>query len=228
MQEEKTTAVYLVDDDASMTDLMAAFLNSSGISTRAFSNGRLCLEELKDPFPMCLVVDFQMPEISGLEMIREFRKRHYWLPFILATGQGTVAMAVDAMKLGAITVIEKPIDPDTFVAAVRNAIAVEQSRRAAFEDLDRFKKRFDLLTSRERQVADLVIDGNATKQIAKSLGISVKTVEVHRGRITKKLGVTSVAQLVKLFLHSKQSFAPHMFDNATNASVKSVASKQSQ
>lgn len=172
---------------------------------------------------MCLVVDFQMPEISGLEMIREFRKRQYWLPFILATGRGTVAIAVDAMKLGAVTVIEKPIDPDTFVAAVRNAITVEQARRSAFKELDRFRRRFDLLTSRERQVADLVIEGNATKQIAKALGISVKTVEVHRGRITKKLGVTSVAQLVKLFLGAKESFAPHVIEDMPNANINSHA-----
>jgi RNA polymerase sigma factor (sigma-70 family) len=223
MQEEKTVAVYVVDDDSSMTNLMAAFLNTNGISTRAFSSGLQCLEELKEPFPMCLVVDFQMPEISGLEMIREFRKRHYWLPFILVTGRGTVAIAVDAMKLGAITVIEKPIDPNTFVAAVRNAISVEQMRRSAFEELDRFRKKFDLLTSRERQVADLVIEGNATKQIAKSLGISVKTVEVHRGRITKKLGITSVAQLVKLFLGAKNSFAPHVFEDMPNANNQSLA-----
>ena len=223
MQEEKTTAVYLVDDDPSMTDLMAAFLNTNGISTRAFSSGRQCLEALREPFPICLVVDFQMPEISGLEMIREFRKRHYWLPFILVTGRGTVDIAVDAMKLGAITVIEKPIDPSAFVVAVCNAISVEQLRRSAFEELDRFRKKFNLLTSRERQVADLVIEGNATKQIAKSLGISVKTVEVHRGRITKKLEVTSVAQLVKLFLEAEQSFAHHMIEHLPNTSIKSLA-----
>lgn len=188
-----------------MTDLMAAFLNQHGIQTVAFSCGRVCLEDLYEPLPVCLVVDFQMPEISGLELIREIRKQVYWLPFILVTGKGTVAIAVDAMRLGAITVIEKPIDPKTFVDAVRNAIAGEMARRCAFLELDKFRQRFELLTSREREVADLVVDGNATKQIAKSLGISVKTVEVHRGRISKKLGVTSIAQLVRLFLNSKKS-----------------------
>jgi FixJ family two-component response regulator len=147
-----------------------------------------------------LFTDIQIPFMDGYSLTKTIRKPKKPIAIVALT-----AHASDS---------DKPIVPTTFVAAVRNPISVEQVRRSAFEELDRFRKKFDLLIYRERKVADLVLEGNATKQIAKSLGIIVKTVDVHRGRITKKLEITSVAQLVKLFLDAKHSSAPTVFEDS--------------
>jgi two-component system, LuxR family, response regulator FixJ len=196
----ENVVAYLVDDDESMTLLMSSFLAKDGIPSRSFTSGTQFLAELDDSTPCCLVVDFQMPEMSGLELIHAVRMRHPHMPFVLVTGKATVAIAVVAMKLGAITVIEKPFVREDFVESVRAAISAEKAEREAYQKLLIYKERLGLLTMREREVADLVVKGNLTKQIAKSLGISIKTVEVHRSKITKKLGVNSVAQLVKMYV----------------------------
>jgi FixJ family two-component response regulator len=125
------------------------------------------------------------------------------VPFLLVTGYGTVAMAVEAMKMGAITVIEKPFHHDLFINTVREMIAFELKRRDQLNRQSQVAERMQLLTVREREIAELVVAGNLTKQIANLLGISAKTVEVHRSRITKKLGVESVAQLVRVLLDAQ-------------------------
>jgi FixJ family two-component response regulator len=146
-----------------------------------------------------LFTDIQIPFMDDYSLTKTIRKPKKPIAIVALTAHASNS--------------DKPVAPTTFVAAVRNTISVEQVGRSAFEELDRFRKKFDLLLSRELQVADLVLEGNETKQIAKSLGIIVKTVEVHRGRITKKLEITSVARLVKLFLDAKHSSAPNVFED---------------
>ncbi len=195
--------VYVVDDDDGMRESMSFVLRKADIASRAFSSGQQFLDSWDGSNPGCLVVDFQMPEMSGLKLVQEVRSRFGMVPFLLVTGYGTVAVAVEAMKMGAITVIEKPFHHDLFIDIVRKMIAFELKRRAQLNRQSQVAKRMQLLTVREREIAELVVAGNLTKQIAKLLGISTKTVEVHRSRITKKLGVESVAQLVRMVVDAQ-------------------------
>ncbi len=194
--------VYVVDDDDGMRNSMSFVLKKAEIACQSYSSGKEFLDEWNGINPGCLVVDFQMPEMSGLKLIQEARIRHGMIPFVLVTGHGTVAMAVEAMKLGAVTVIEKPFHHGLFIDAVRAAMAIDIQRRELEKQQFELTNRLKLLTAREREIANLVVDGNLTKQIAKLLGISTKTVEVHRSHITKKLGVESVAQLVRMVMRS--------------------------
>ena len=182
---------------------MSFVLRKAEISSQAFSSGQQFLDGWDGSNPGCLVVDFQMPEMSGLKLVQEVRRRFGMVPFLLVTGYGTVAMAVEAMKMGAITVIEKPFHRDQFIETVQKMIAFELKRREHVSRQSQVAERMQLLTVREREIAELVVAGNLTKQIAKLLGISTKTVEVHRSRITKKLGVESVAQLVRMLVDAQ-------------------------
>jgi FixJ family two-component response regulator len=192
--------VYVVDDDEGMRNSICFVLNKADIPCREFGDSESFLTAMREEQPVCLVIDFHMPQLSGLALIQEVRQAGENVPFVLVTGYGTVGMAVEAMKLGAITVIEKPFSPEQLIEAVRSAICLDQRRREESQQEAELTNRMNRLTAREREIAKLVADGNLTKQIAKSLGISTKTVEVHRSHITKKLGVTSVAQLVKMVI----------------------------
>ena len=198
-----TATVYIVDDDAGMRDSLSFVLRKADIASEAYSSGPSLLEALDGETPGCLVVDFQMPEMSGLKMMAEIRNSHGQVPFVLITGHGSVPIAVEAMKLGAITVIEKPFHHQVLLDSVRELMTLAKQRHDTREKKKGIADRMKLLTEREREITDLVVDGVLTKQIAKMLGISVKTVEVHRSHITKKLGVESIAQLVKLVVDSR-------------------------
>lgn len=199
----ENVVVYVVDDDDGMRDSMSFLLRKAEIPSQAYSSGRQFLDTWDGSNPGCLVVDFQMPEMSGLKLVQQVRSQFGMVPFLLVTGYGTVAMAVEAMKMGAITVIEKPFHHDLFIDTVRKMIALELNRIKQVSRQSHVSERMQLLTVREREIAELVVAGNLTKQIAKLLGISTKTVEVHRSRITKKLGVESVAQLVRMLVEAQ-------------------------
>ena len=195
--------VSVIDDDDGMRESMSFLLRKAEIPSQTYSSGHQFLDSWDGASPGCLVVDFQMPEMSGLKLVQEVRSRFGMVPFLLVTGYGTVAMAVEAMKMGAITVIEKPFHHDLFIDTVRNMTALELMRQEQLNRQSQVAERMQLLTVREREIAELVVAGNLTKQIATLLGISTKTVEVHRSRITRKLGVESVAQLVRMLLDAQ-------------------------
>lgn len=199
---DSNQVVYVVDDDDGMRDSMSFLLKKADIACLAFSSGKQFLEEWDGTHPVCMVLDFQMPDMTGLALLNLARSRHGFIPFVLVTGHGTVAMAVEAMKMGAVNVIEKPFHHEHFIETVRTTMAIDLRRRESemhkFEVANRIKS----LTGREQEIAKMVVEGSLTKQIAKQLGISPKTVEVHRSHITKKLGVKSVAQLVRIVVQS--------------------------
>ncbi len=200
---QEGTVVYIVDDDVGMRDSLSFVLRKADIPSEAYPSGKLLLETLAGRKPGCLVVDFQMPEMSGLKLMSDIRSRCGQVPFVLITGHGSVPLTVEAMKLGAITVIEKPFHPQAFLDSVREMLDVVKRQKEMIEKQKEINERMNSLTEREKEVTELVVDGVLTKQIAKMLGISVKTVEVHRSHITKKLGVESIAQLVKLVVNSR-------------------------
>jgi len=197
------STVYVVDDDLGMRESISYVLSKAEINSKEYASGKDLLDDLDGQSPGCMVVDFQMPDESGLKLMEQVRSRFGQVPFVLVTGHGTVPLTVEAMKLGAVTVLEKPFHPEEFVSSVREMMAIESQRRQAMQQKQAVLDRMSSLTAREQEIAELVVSGSLTKQIAKLLGISTKTVEVHRSHITKKLGVESVAQLVNLVLGAR-------------------------
>ncbi len=205
------TFIYFVDDDEGIRLSMEALLNREGYHTKLYANGRELLADLDNLSYGCMIVDFRMPDMSGLELIREIRERGVNMPFLVISGCATINMAVEAIKLGAVDIIEKPFEVREFLAHVRAVLEEsvrlrdEMEHQAEQAEADPRK----LLTPREKQVLELVVAGELTKNIAKSLGISTKTVEVHRSNIAKKFRVDSVAQLVTSVLTLDPHFLKH-------------------
>lgn len=223
----KRHVIYFVDDDEGIRVSMQALLNFEGYRTQFFASGRELLNQLESLEPGCLVVDFRMPEMSGLQLIREIRDRGVDMPFLLISGCATINIAVEAMKLGAVNIIEKPFEPIDFLAYVQatllesKRLQEEKAELAERADADPRK----LLTPREKQVLELVVAGELTKNIAKTLGISVKTVEVHRSNIAKKFRVDSVAQLITSYLALDPHFLTrHRSDRKTAPDAGTTAS----
>jgi two-component system, LuxR family, response regulator FixJ len=215
--------VYLIDDDDGVRKFLSIVLTKVGMDVETFSSPSEFLAAYDARRPSCLVVDQQLPEMSGLALWKEMRKRDCAHPFILVTGHGTVSMAVEAMREGAVDVLEKPLDHTQLIASVQEALDRDllaiRSRRDAVD----VAQRLSALTSREREVMGMVVDGRLTKQIAKTLGISTKTVEVHRSNVTKKMGVASVAQLVRMVTTHAPIGAFFVRDESPAASVDIVS-----
>lgn len=203
MRMNDQATVFVVDDDIGMRESISYVLSKAEINSKEYASGKELLADLEAHSPRCMVVDFQMPDESGLKLMEQVRSRFGQVPFVLVTGHGTVPLTVEAMKLGAVTVLEKPFLPDEFLNSVREMLVLESQRRHAMQQKQAILDRMSSLTAREHEIAELVVAGSLTKQIAKQLGISTKTVEVHRSHITKKLGVESVAQLVNLVLGAR-------------------------
>ncbi|MEJ2483570.1 MAG: LuxR C-terminal-related transcriptional regulator, partial [Gemmatimonadota bacterium] len=148
--------------------------------------------------PGCLVLDLRMPEVDGLQLQDQLAEADRNRPILFLTGDAGVPESVAAMKAGAADFLEKPADPDRLVAAVRKAISVDAERRRAAEELAHIRRRVEALTPRERQVFERVVVGRLNKQIARELGVSEKTVKVHRGKVMEKMEASSLAELARL------------------------------
>ena len=205
--KEPEATVFVVDDDPDLRESLGWLLESAGLRCRSFATAQAFLDAYKPDEPGCLLVDVRMPGLSGLDLQEELRRRGVPPPIIIMTGHARVPMAVRAMKGGAIDFVQKPFDDHKLVERVRKAIEVDRRTREVRNECAEFAARLAYLTPRERQVMDLVITGKANKIIADDLGISPKTVEIHRGRVMEKLQVDSVAELVRLDLLSKTSGA---------------------
>lgn len=192
--------VYVVDDDDAFRDSLRWLLESAGYRVAAFASAERFLEACRPGTGACLVLDVRMPGLSGLELQEELNRRGHAIPTIFVTGHGDVPMAVSAVKHGAFDFIEKPFNDEALLALIGKA--AEVSATAQRERAQRFDTaaRLATLTQREREVMNLVIAGKRNKEIAGALGISIKTVEIHRGRVMEKMGVESVAELVRATL----------------------------
>ncbi|MEJ2547024.1 MAG: response regulator [Gemmatimonadota bacterium] len=193
-----TPTVFVVDDDDSVRASIVRLLQASGFRVRAFGSASEYLANSDPDCPGCLVLDLRMPEIDGLELQDRLAESDRVRPILFLTGAGGVPESVAAMKAGAADFLEKPADPDRLVAAVRSAVAVDAERRRESEQLARIQRRLDTLTRRERQVFERVVVGRLNKQIARELGVSEKTVKVHRGRVMEKMEAASLADLARL------------------------------
>ena len=189
--------VYIVDDDDALRDSLAWLLDSAGYASESFASAEDFLGVYDEAMAGCLLLDVRMPGMSGLELYEELCSRHATLPVVFITGHGDVPMAVAALKRGAADFIEKPFNDEAMLRLVEQCLANEREHRSRRRQDAEVARRFDQLTQREREVLDLIIAGKLNKQIADVLGISIKTVEVHRARVMEKMGAHSLAELVQ-------------------------------
>ncbi|MCH8968729.1 MAG: response regulator transcription factor [Planctomycetes bacterium] len=200
--------VHVVDDDPSLLKSLCWLLESVGLTVALFESAQNFLAEFDPAQPGCVLLDVRMPGMNGLELHQDFKSRNISIPIIVFTGHGDVAMAVQAMKDGAFDVIEKPYNEQGLLDRINDAIEYDRRIRRESAKRDEAIARIALLTPREREVMDLIVEGLGNKQIAARLGISEKTVEVHRSRGKTKLRADSVAELVKIALRAQ----PHQND----------------
>jgi two-component system response regulator FixJ len=198
-QEEQPT-VFIVDDDAAIRFAMQALMDSVNIKHEIFPNGDEFLKSFDDHRPGCLVLDIRMPGLGGLELQDELLKRGNLLPIIFITGHGDVPMAVEAMQKGAVDFIQKPFRDQDLLDRIRDALMTDKERREENERHAEVETRLARLTNREREVFDLVVTGKPNKVIAYELGVSQRTVEIHRARVMEKMQARSLADLVKMHM----------------------------
>jgi FixJ family two-component response regulator len=193
----ETPLIYIVDDDQSMRASLQRLLTEVGFQTRVYgSTGEFLLDPLPDQ-PACLLLDVRLPGPSGLELQAALQRHNVEVPVIFLTGHADVASSVQAMKAGAVDFLEKPVEPDILFAAIRSALARGESRRAAHAAAEQRRKRLDLLTPQQREVFEGIVAGKLNKEIAHGLGISERSVKTRRAEMMAKLGVYSVAELVR-------------------------------
>lgn len=193
-------AVAIVDDDPSVRDALSLLLKVEGFATKAFSDGDSFLEALNVSVPACVILDLHLPGRSGLAILKELADAHFAPPVFVISGQSDITMAVEAMKLGAVDFLEKPFSAGVMIDRVRDAVAAFRRTTAGYIDgLADFPGR-DLLTRRERDVLSQVAHGASNKEAGRRLGISPRTIEVHRARIMDKLGARNAADLMRIVL----------------------------
>lgn len=188
--------VCIVDDDESIRRSLARLFRSARLTAETFASGRELLARAAHDGPSCFVLDVQMPGLDGLELQRALADRGEQIIFL--TGHGDVPMCAEAMKAGAVDFLTKPVDDEELLAAVARALARCVEVREASAARSSARARLEMLTPREFEVMQRVIAGRLNKQIADELGSAEKTVKIHRGRVMEKMGVTSVAELVRL------------------------------
>lgn len=189
--------VHLIDDDEDVRRALAFLLGTAGLAVKVYASAFNFLETFKDAPRSVVLSDVRMPEIDGLELLRRLREKGCRSPVIIMTGHADVPMAVEAMKLGAVDFIEKPFADDVLLAALERALAQQADSRPADTDSSR---RLESLTDRERDVLRGLLAGHPNKTIAYDLGLSPRTVEVHRANLMTKTGASSLSELVRMAL----------------------------
>jgi FixJ family two-component response regulator len=196
--EKGTNKVFLIDDDLPVRRSLALLLKMTGFDVVSFSSAEEFLAIECDLCKGCILLDIFLQGKSGLELQEEIKCTFPYLPIIYITGQGDIPMSVQALKKGAVNFLQKPIDDKKLLAAVEEAIQISNEIYQAKTEKDRLKLIFGSLSPRECEVFRLIITGKLNKQIASELAITEHTVKLHRGKITKKLGLKSVAEMVRL------------------------------
>ena len=200
--EQQETRVYIVDDDQELCASLAWLLDSVNITSEYYFSVQSFLEEYRRDIPACLVLDVRMPEVGGFQLQETLLADESPIPIIFVSAHGDIKMSVRALPRGALTFIEKPYDPQHMLDVIQDALRVARQRFGERRNRTELQGRIDALTVREREILALVLDGLPSKNIAKELGISVKTVDVHRTRIKEKTGADSIAVLVRDILQA--------------------------
>jgi two-component system response regulator DctR len=198
-----TPLAHLIDDDDAIRDALAWLLRSRGITSRSWETADAFLADYDSSMRGCLVLDVRMPGMGGPELFDLLLEKGCRMPAIFLTGHGDVPLAVQAIKKGAFDFIEKPFNDNELVDRVVAAIRLDEEQRQRHATADHRASRLDGLSSREREVMNLILAGKYNKVIADELGIAMRTVEVHRARIFEKMGVKSAVELAQLLAGSR-------------------------
>jgi len=189
-----STAVYIVDDDPALRDSLAAVLIHRGYDISVFPDGNSFLAELSDIGEGCVLLDVRLPDMSGIDVLARVAEAAPQLAVVMVTGHGDVPLAVAAMKAGAVDFVEKPVRADALPPIIEAALGAKEPVDPELRD------RLEELTAREREVLELLVLGRANKEIARALGISPRTAEVHRARVMRKMDAESLSHLVRMAL----------------------------
>jgi two-component system, LuxR family, response regulator FixJ len=200
MSKAKSPTIYVLDDDDSMRKAVTLLLRTVNYNPVPFARPSEFLQKYDPNLHGCLVLDIRMPEMSGLEIQQQLNRTGALLPVIFITGHGDIPMAVQAMKDGAFDFLTKPFRDQELLDRVNSALKQDAENRAALERDADLRARAESLTPREREVFQLIVEGKANKVVAIDLGLSERTVEIHRSNVMEKMGAKSVAHLVKMFL----------------------------
>lgn len=199
-EPEAAACVHVADADAVTRSLVLDIGHRDGFAVRMHDRGTDLPGTLQEAATDCLLLDLQLPDRPGLEVLRELRERGLQIPVVAIGAAARIADAVTAMKLGSLDFVEKPLPPAPLAAAIQRALTIARERRARERERAALQAQLAGLTPREREVLALVVDGMPNKRIAARLGISPKTIEVHRARVMRKTQASSLADLVRLAL----------------------------
>ena len=192
--------VFVVDDDDAVRNSLRMLLKSAGVHAEASASAQEFLSTYVVTQPGCLVLDVRMPGMSGLEMQHELNLRGATIPVIFITGHGDIPMAVEAMQHGAFDFLQKPFRDQELLDRVQRALVRDADYRTRLRQTDRIRERLASLSPREREVLDLVTQGKANKMVAGDLGVSQRTVEIHRAHVMQKMEAGSLAELVRMMM----------------------------
>ena len=191
--------VYIVDDDLSIREALSSLIRSVGWRVETYASAVEFLAAPRhDGVVTCLILDIRMPELNGLDLQTQLTQLGQTIPIIFITGHGDIPMAVRAMKQGAVEFLPKPFDDEELLAAIRTALAQAHTFHPEESQLEKIRRRYALLTNREKEVAVYMVKGTLNKQVAAELGVSEMTIKVHRHNIMQKLGISTVPDLVRM------------------------------
>jgi FixJ family two-component response regulator len=195
---EPNSIVFVVDDDASLRDALKSLIRSVGLQVELFGSTQEFLQRKGPNVPSCLVLDIRLPGTSGLDFQRKLIEANISIPIIFITGHGDIPMSVRAMKAGAVEFLTKPFRDQDLLDAIHTGLDRDRARRRRDSEVAALRERFEWLTPREREVLPLVVSGLPNKQIAGEIGTSETTVKVHRSQLMRKMGASSLPELVRM------------------------------
>jgi len=195
----RDAVVYIVDDDPGMRKSLTMLVESVSLHASAYESAEAFLAETNADHPGCVVLDLRMPGMSGIEMLQNLRANMNDIPVIIISAHADVPATVQGMKLGAVDLLQKPVEPSVLLEAIRHSLALSQSLYQQREEARSVGQRFEHLTAREMELLGLIVDGQSNKQIARTLGISIKTVANHRASLMAKTGAANAADLARLY-----------------------------
>lgn len=197
--------VFIVDDDEAVRNSLRLLVKSVGLSATALVSAQEFLASYDPLQPGCLVLDVRMPGMSGLELQQQLNARGAVIPVIFISGHGDVPMAVEAMQQGAFDFLQKPFRDQDLMDRIQRALEKDRANRAELGERSRIREQYETLTPREREVLALVTSGKANKVMAADLGLSQRTIEIHRARVMEKMGASSLAHLVRMVLDLEET-----------------------
>jgi two-component system response regulator FixJ len=192
--------IHVIDDDDAVRDSLSLLLTTEGLRVEAHPSATEFLARIRPEASGCVLTDARMPEMTGIELLEEMKARNLTLPVVVVTAYADVSLAVQAMKQGAFDFLEKPFDNEALVACVRSALAFEREEQFRAAETQTIQARMQTLTARESEVLARLLNGLPNKTIGRELGISVRTVEVHRANVMLKMNAGSLSELVRMSL----------------------------